>query len=178
MTLLFPSVCTIVKVKKKRKIESKRGFKKLGELLGNVATRNIMFSMWVGDLWPLDVQRSEKRSACIGLNICTVCVSSREDHLHRNQCSASDGPAWLGGPGQEVHLRFLSAAGQRALPRQEAAAWGWVRRCHWFWFFCFALFCFFRSWKIIGSPSLCQLRHGYQSFSCRYKKMELNAELQ
>lgn len=53
-------------------------------------------------------------------------LHSREDHLHRNECFASDGPAWLGGPGQEVHLRFLSAAGQRALPRQEAAAWGWV----------------------------------------------------
>lgn len=55
-----------------------------------------------------------------------LCVvpSSREDYLHRNECVASNRAAWLGGPGQEVHLRFLSAAGQRALPRQEAAAGG------------------------------------------------------
>lgn len=62
------------------------------------------------------------------LTVCVcVCVvlHSREDHLHRNGCFASDGPAWLGGPGQEVHLCFLSAAGQRTLPRQEAAAGGW-----------------------------------------------------
>lgn len=46
-----------------------------------------------------------------------VCVvsPSREDHLHRNKCSASDWATGLGGSGQEVHLRFLSAAGQRAL---------------------------------------------------------------
>lgn len=71
-------------------------------------------------------QREKRVSSIFQQNNVCVCVvvHSREDHLHRNGCIASDGPAWLGGPGQEVHLRLLSAAGQRALPRQEAAAGG------------------------------------------------------
>lgn len=58
------------------------------------------------------------------LLILLLLLTSREDHLYRNQCFARVGPARLGGPGQEVHLCFLSAAGQRTLPRQEAAARG------------------------------------------------------
>lgn len=56
---------------------------------------------------------------CVCMLCAHACVvfHSREDHLHRNKCSASDGTTWLGGSGQEVHLRFLSATGQRALPR-------------------------------------------------------------
>lgn len=57
---------------------------------------------------------------CVLYTVCAhvhVVFHSREDHLHRNKCSASNGPAWLGGFGQEMHLCFLSAAGQRALPR-------------------------------------------------------------
>lgn len=60
---------------------------------------------------------------CVCACVC-VMLRSREDHLHRNECFASNRAAWLGGPGQEVHLRILSAAGQRALPRKEAAARG------------------------------------------------------
>lgn len=94
--------------------------------------QTVEFFMVVHSLTPECVEATADVKLCVYWSFLCVCVCvcvmlrSREDHLHRNECFASNRAAWLGGPGQEVHLRILSAAGQRALPRQEAAARGWV----------------------------------------------------